>query len=86
MVLKQFSNVNKLQAPLASVIFHYSDSMDYAPEFTSMIYPNDEQSQLARLKEQYGAVADSVDDVILLTPESKVERRKTEYPALKSTR
>ena len=82
MVLKQFSNVNKLQAPLASVIFHYSDSMDYAPEFTSMIYPNDEQSQLARLKEQYGAVADSVDDVILLTPESKVEQRKTEYPGI----
>ena len=82
MVLKQFSNVNKLQAPLASVIFHYSDSMDYAPEFTSMIYPNDEQSQLARLKEQYGAVADSVDDVILLTPESKVEQRKAEYPGI----
>lgn len=82
MVLKQFSNVNKLQAPLASVIFHFSDSMDYAPEFTSMIYPNDEQSQLARLKEQYGAVADSVDDVILLTPESKVDQRKSEYPGV----
>ena len=48
----------------------------------SMIYPNDEQSQLARLKEQYGAVADSVDDVILLTPESKVDQRKSEYPGV----
>ena len=42
MVLRQFSKVNLLPAPMASVIFHYSDSMDYAPEFTSMVYPNDE--------------------------------------------
>lgn len=82
MVMKQFSNVNKLPAPMASVIFHYSDSMDYAPEFTSMTYPNDEVSELARLKEVYGADAASVEDVILLTPESKVEQRKTEYPNL----
>lgn len=82
MVLKQFSNVNKLKAPLASVIFHYSDSMDYAPEFTSMVFPNDDERQLAMLKEQYGAEAGSVDDVILLTPESKVEERKSEYPSI----
>lgn len=80
MVLKQFSKVNKLQAPLASVIFHYSDSMDYAPEFTSMISPNDDERQLAMLKERYGAEASSVDDVLLLAPESKVEERKAEYP------
>lgn len=80
MVLKQFSKVNKLQAPLASVIFHYSDSMDYAPEFTSMIFPNDDARQLAMLKERYGAEAASVDDVLLLAPESKVDERKAEYP------
>lgn len=80
MVMKQFSNVNKLPAPMAGVIFHYSDSMDYAPEFTSMTYPNDEASELARLKKVYGADAASVDDVILLTPESKVEQRRAEYP------
>lgn len=82
MVLKQFSKVNKLQAPLASVIFHYSDSMDYAPEFTSMVAPNDDERQLAMLKERYGAEAGSVDDVILLAPESKVEERKAEYPSI----
>lgn len=80
MVLKRFSNVNNLKAPLASVIFHYSDSMDYAPEFTSMVYPNDEARQLAMLKEKYGAEPDSIKDVILLAPESKVEERKAEYP------
>ena len=82
MVLKQFSKVNKLRAPLASVIFHYSDSMDYAPEFTSMVTPNDDARQLAILKERYGAEAGSMDDVILLAPESKVEERKAEYPSI----
>ena len=80
MTLKQFSKVNKLPAPLASVIFHYSESMDYAPEFTSMVYPNDDEKQLARLKQEYGAEAGSVKDVLLLTPKSQVERRKSEYP------
>ena len=80
MVLKRFSNVNNLKAPLASVIFHYSDSMDYAPEFTSMVYPNDEARQLAMLREKYGAEPDSIKDVILLAPESKLDERKAEYP------
>ena len=80
MVLKRFRNVNALVSPLASVIFHYSDSMEYAPEFTSMVYPNDEARQLAMLKEKYGAEPDSIKDVILLSPESKVNDRKAEYP------
>lgn len=83
MTLKQFPNVNLLPAPMASVIFHYSDSQDYAPEFTSMVYPNDNAAQLAKLKEQYGAEPDSIDDVIMLAPEDKVEDRKEEYPSIK---
>lgn len=80
MVLRQFTKVNKLPAPMASVIFHYSDSMDYAPEFTSMVYPNDEAGQLAKLKAEYGAEPGNIKDVILLAPESQVETRKAEYP------
>ncbi len=83
MTLKQFSKVNKLPSPLASVIFHYSEDMFYAPEFTSMVYPNDEASQLAKLKAEFGAEPGSIEDVILLTPESQVEKRKSEYPAVK---
>ena len=82
MVLCQFSKVNKLPAPMASVIFHYSDSMDYAPEFTSMVYPNDEAGQLAKLKAEYGAKPGNIKDVVLLAPESQVEIRKSEYPDL----
>ena len=80
MVLRQFSKVNLLPAPMASVIFHYSDSMDYAPEFTSMVYPNDEAGQLAKLKAEYGAEPGCIKDVILLAPESQVETRKEEFP------
>lgn len=82
MVLKQFSNVNKLPAPMAGVIFHFSESMDYAPEFTSMVYPNDEAGQLAKLKAEYGAEPNSVKDVVLLAPEAQVELRKAQYPDL----
>lgn len=83
MVLKQFSNINQLPAPLAGVIFHYSESMDYEPEFTSMIYPNDKESELAKLKSRYGAEPDSIEDVIILTPKDKIEERKAEYPSIK---
>jgi len=82
MVLKQFSNINKLPSPMAGVIFHYSDSMDYAPEFTSMVYPNDEAGQLAKLKAEYGAEAGCIKDVVLLAPTSQVELRQSEYPDL----
>lgn len=82
MVLRQFSKVNKLPAPMASVIFHYSESMDYAPEFTSMVYPNDEAGQLAKLKAEYGAEPGSIKDVVLLAPENQVELRQSEYPDL----
>ncbi|MET8411345.1 hypothetical protein ABZV34_25120 [Streptomyces sp. NPDC005195] len=45
--------VNELPRPLATVVFHYSRTMDYAPEFTSMARPNDDQAQLQVLKERY---------------------------------
>lgn len=82
MVLKQFSNINRLPAPLAGVIFHYSESMDYAPEFTSMIHPNDDKAQLKKLKEVYGAEPDNIEDIVLLVPQDKLEKRKLEYPSI----
>lgn len=82
MVLRQFSNINKLPAPLAGVIFHYSESMDYAPEFTSMIYPNDDKAQLKKLKDVYGAEPDNIEDIVLLVPKDKLLERKQEYPSI----
>lgn len=82
MTLKQFPEINLLPGPMASVIFHYSESLDYAPEFTSMVHPNDDARQLAKLKEQYGAEPGSISDVIMLAPKDKVEERQEEYPSI----
>ena len=82
MVLKQFDKINQLPAPLAGVIFHYSESMDYEPEFTSMIYPNNNEGELAKLKDRYGAEPDNIEDVIILTPKDKLEERQAEYPSI----
>lgn len=82
MTMRQFSLVNRLPSPMASVIFHYSESMDYAPEFTSMVYANDDEKQVAKLKAEYGAEQKSIRDVVLLCPEAQVEQRKEEYPDL----
>jgi DNA phosphorothioation-dependent restriction protein DptH len=83
MVLKNFEKVNLLPSPLAGVIFHYSESMDYEPEFTSMIYPNDKEGELKKLKERYGADPDNIEDVIILTPSDKIEERQSEFPSIK---
>ncbi len=82
MVLKQIPNVNQLPSPLAGVIFHYSESMDYAPEFTSMNRPNDKVADVQKLIEQYKASPASVDDIVLLTPKAKIQERKEQYPEI----
>ena len=82
MMLKSFNHINRLPSPLAGVIFHYSETMDYAPEATSMIYPNDEEMELEMLKTNYGAAPDSLEDIILLTPSDKVDERRQQYPSI----
>lgn len=82
MVLKQFSHINELPAPLAGVIFHYSESMDYEPEFTSMIYPNNKQDELQKLKDEFGANPGNLSDVVILTPQAKVNERREQYPSI----
>jgi hypothetical protein len=82
MVLRQFSRINELPAPLAGVIFHYSESMDYEPEFTSMVHPNDKTDEIKKLREEYHAEPASLTDVILLTPSAKVNERRQKYPSI----
>ncbi|HBC3972447.1 TPA: ATP-binding protein, partial [Vibrio alginolyticus] len=82
MATKSIPSINTLHKELASVIFHYSATQDYKPEFTSMIAPNDDVTQLAKLKEVYGAEPASLDDVVLLAPEDKLNERRAEYPGI----
>ncbi|BBZ99844.1 hypothetical protein BDHH15_07440 [Bradyrhizobium diazoefficiens] len=75
-------NINVLPRPLATVIFHYSPTMDYSPEFTSMVLPNSEAAQVKALKETFGAEPCALADVLLLAPADKLQERKKEYPGI----
>lgn len=80
MVVKQFNEVNVLPSPLASVIFHYSESMDYEPEFTSMNRTNDSKIEIDKLMSEYKGKPDRLEDIVILTPRDKVNERQNEYP------
>lgn len=59
MALLPIPKINVLPRPLATVIFHYSPTMDYRPEFTSMIAANTDAAQVKMLKETFGAALPS---------------------------
>ena len=69
-----------LPNPLATVLFHYSPTQEYAPEFTSMINANSVEEEIRILSERYKANPQGLKDLLILTPASKVDERKTEYP------
>lgn len=73
-------HINVLPSPLATVIFHYSPTQDYAPEFTSMILPNTVDEEIRILRERYKANPVALKDVMILTPSNKVSERRAEYP------
>lgn len=75
--------VNVLPAPLATVIFHFHKSDSYEPEYVTAIAPNRKTSEVDRLLAEYGAHPRGLDDVVLLAPEAKVERRRREYPGVR---
>ena len=75
-------NINELPRPLATVIFHYSPTMDYEPEFLSMVAPNADEAQVAALRERFGAEPRGLSDVVLLVPADKLEQRREEHPDL----
>jgi hypothetical protein len=75
-------NINRLPHPLATVIFHYSPTMDYQPEFTTMVAANTDQAQIEALRTTYGARPRGLADVLLLVPADKLELRRAEYPGI----
>jgi ABC-type branched-subunit amino acid transport system ATPase component len=72
--------INCLPEPLSTVIFHYSPTMDYKPEFTSMVGANSVEDQVRALKDTYGTEPKALADVLLLVPADKIEERQAEYP------
>jgi len=73
-------HINVLPSPLATVIFHYSPTQDYAPEFTSMINANSVDEEIRILRERYQATPAALKDILILTPANKVDDRRAEYP------
>ena len=76
MASMRLQHVNVLPSPLATVIFHYSPTQDYAPEFTSMINANSVDEEIQVLRERYKADPKALNDVLILTPANKVADRR----------
>jgi len=75
--------INVLPQPLATVLFHYSQTQDYKPEFTSMNRPNGDARSIELLAAEYGARPGALKDIVLLVPEAKLEARCAEYPDIR---
>ena len=74
--------VNALPYPLAGVVFHYSSTLDYRPEFTTMVAPNQSDVEVEALRNRYSASPRGLSDVVILAPAAKVEERRAEYPGI----
>ena len=74
--------INCLPQPLATVVFHYSQTQDYKPEFTSMVRPNDDAQAVAALAADYHARPAALKDMVLLVPSGKLAARRAEYPGI----
>lgn len=82
MALEPIPRVNALPGPLAAVLFHYSQTLDYAPEFTSMARANSVPKEIELLRRRYGAGPQALKDILILTPKSKRERVQAENPGI----
>lgn len=82
MATMRIPGINELPSPLATIIFHYSPTQDYRPEFTSMRHPNSEEWAVKLLETRFGAKPQAIKDVLLLVPKGKLEERRREYPGI----
>lgn len=82
MATMPIANINTLPSPLATVIFHYSPTQDYSPEFTTMLRANSSAGEVASLRDSYCAEPAPLRDILILAPENKVEERRSEFPGI----
>lgn len=82
MATQPLPGINHLPGPLATVIFHYHESQDYPPEFVSMVRPNDKESEIKALAQEYGAQPAALQDVLILTSADKLPERRAEFPGV----
>ena len=77
-----FPGINLLPRPGCALIFHYSKSQDYKPEWTLMHQANANAKEVEILRSTWDAQPQGANEVIVLTPQALVEQRKREFPAL----
>ena len=82
MAVQPCAGVNLLPRPTATVVFHYSSSQQYRPEFATAIQPNDQHAQIDQLRSRYQAQPAAVDDCWLLAPADLVAARSREFPGI----
>lgn len=80
MACLQIPRVNQLPSPLATILFHYSATKEYKPEFVTMNRPNTVVDQIAALRERYQGQPQALEDIVLLTPKAQLDERREEYP------
>lgn len=81
MAVMPIRGINQLPQPLGAVVFHYSKTEDYRPEFVSMVSPNT-GGEVEELQTLYGANPIGLRDVILLVPQGKLAQRRKEFSGL----
>ena len=82
MATRPIPNINCLPKPLAAVVFHYHQTQDYPPEFTSMVEPNNSANEIEALHKM-SAEPVALDDVVVLTTSDTLEQRQREFPAVR---
>lgn len=82
MATMPIAKINTLPNPLATVIFHYSPTQDYTPEFTSMLQANDSAGEVAMLRKIYNAEPAPLRDILVLAPDNQVNKRREEFPGI----
>jgi DNA phosphorothioation-dependent restriction protein DptH len=80
MATQPIPKLNILPDQLATVIFHYHEAQEYAPEFVSMVDSNDEPDELQKLRNEFGAEPAKLSDVIVLTTADTLDARRREFP------
>lgn len=80
-LVANLKNLNNTTKPHGVAVFHYSESMTYAPEYTTLAQPNTKPAELALLT-AYQASPQGIPDVTILAPPSRVAAVRAENPGI----
>lgn len=79
---QRLPHLNCLPKPACTIVFHYSRSPDYRPEWLTMRHPNINEDDLEALSSEYSAAPQGVEDLIVLTPAQVLDRCREEFPGV----